>query len=108
MRAHPLGRFQDKSAAYYLTEMRLIPRLPSLRDVPTLGFFEIDWLQLVGFAEVGRVGSDYNRDQFTRDLKFDDGIDLRLMAFRNVFRIGYAVSDEDAAVWAMFNQLFGR
>ena len=108
MRAYPLGRFQDKSAVYYSAEMRLIPRLPSLRDVPVLEYFEIDWLQVVGFVEAGRVGSKYDRDLFTKDLKFDAGIDLRLMAFRNVFRIGYAVSEEDSSVWAMFNQTFGR
>lgn len=86
----------------------MILRLPSLREVPLLEYFEIDWLQLVGFVEAGRVAPKYDRDLFTSDLKFDAGIDLRLMAFRNVFRVGYAVSDEGGAVWAMFNQTFGR
>ena len=108
MRAYPLGRFQDKSAVYYSAEMRLIPRLPSLREVPILEYFEIDWVQVVGFVEAGRVGEDYNGDLFYKNLKFDAGIDLRLMAFRNVFRVGYAVSDEDSSVWAMYNQTFGR
>ena len=108
MRAYPLGRFQDKSAVYYSAEIRLIPRLPSLREVPILEYFEIDWLQVVAFVEAGRVAPKYDRDLFTKDLKFDAGIDLRLMAFRNVFRVGYAVSDEDSSIWAMFNQTFGR
>jgi hypothetical protein len=108
MRAYPLGRFQDKAAVYYSAELRLMPRLPSLRNIPLLEYFEIDWLQLATFVEAGRVSADYDTDMFTKDLKYDAGVGLRLMAFRYVFRVDYTVSDEGGSVWAMVNQTFGR
>jgi hypothetical protein len=73
-----------------------------------LEYFEIDWLQLATFVEAGRVSPEYNTDMLTKDLKYDAGIGLRLMAFRYVFRIDYIHSDEGGAVWAMFSQTFSR
>lgn len=58
--------------------------------------------------ESGRVGPEYNSDLFFKDLKFDAGIGLRFMAFRSVFRIDFAASDEGGSVWAMISQPFSR
>jgi len=108
LRAFPSGRFNDKSAVYYTAELRLIPRTRPLRNLKVLNYFEVDWIQLVPFIEAGRVGPDYNSDLFVDDLRVTGGIDLRFMAFRNVFRVGVAGSDEGAQVWAMFGQPFTR
>jgi hypothetical protein len=98
----------DKSAVYYAAEMRLIPRYQPLRNLPIINYFDIDWWQVVPFVEAGRVGPDYNSELFFDDLKFSAGIGFRFMAFRNVFRLDFAVSDEGGAVWAMFAQPFSR
>lgn len=108
MRAYPSNRFHDKSAVYYSAELRLIPQTQPLRDLPLLNYFEIDWWQLVPFVEAGRVGPDYNTDLFFKDLKWDVGIGLRLMAFRAVVRLDFAVGEEGGAVWAMVQQPFSR
>jgi outer membrane protein assembly factor BamA len=108
MRAFPSGRFNDKAAVYFTGELRMTPRTNPLRDFPVLNYFEIDWWQLAGFAEAGRVGTSYNLDLYHEDLKFDAGIDLRLMAYRNVVRLGIAWSDEGSQIWAMFEQPFAR
>ena len=108
LRAFPDARFHDKSAVYYSGEVRLIPQSNPLRDLPILNYFEIDWWQLVGFVEAGRVGPDYDTDLFTKDLKYDVGLGLRFMAFRQVVRLDWATSDEDSAVWAMIGQPFAR
>ena len=108
MRAYPSGRFNDKAAVYYAAELRLIPQTQPLRDLPLLNYFEIDWWQLAPFIEVGRVGSEYNADLFYKDLKVDAGIGLRLMAYRSVVRLDWAVSDEGSSIWAMIEQPFSR
>jgi outer membrane protein assembly factor BamA len=108
MRAYPTGRFHDKSAVYYTAEIRLIPQTQPLRDLPLLNYFEIDWWQLVPFIEAGRVNDEYNGDLFFKDLKVDGGIGLRLMAYRAVVRLDWAVSDEGSSVWAMISQPFSR
>ncbi|MEN8205168.1 MAG: BamA/TamA family outer membrane protein [Pseudomonadota bacterium] len=108
MRAYPSGRFRDKSAVYYAAELRLMPDYQPLHDLPVIKYFEIDWWQIVPFVEVGRVGPEYNSDLFFDNLKVDAGISLRLMAFRAVVRLDWAVSEEGNSVWAMISQPFSR
>jgi hypothetical protein len=108
LRAFPSGRFNDKSAVYYTSEVRLIPRTKPLRDIGILNYFEVDWFEVVPFVEAGRVGPEYNRELYFDDLKVSAGLDLRFMAFRNVFRVGWARSDEGNQIWAMFGQPFSR
>ena len=108
MRAYPSGRFRDKSAVYYAAELRLLPDYQPLHDLPIINYFEIDWWQVVPFVEVGRVASDYDSDLFFKDLKWDAGIGVRLMAFRAVVRLDWAISDEGSSVWAMISQPFSR
>jgi len=108
MRAFPVTRFQDKAAVYYSAEFRLIPKSNPIGDIPLLQYFNIDWLQFVGFVEAGRVGPSYNSKLFTDDLKLDAGISLRLMVYHAVVRVGWAVSQEGSSVWAMYEQTFGR
>ena len=108
LRAYPSNRFYDKSAVYYAAELRLIPQTQPLRDIPILNYFEIDWWQVVPFIEAGRVGPEYDSDLFFKDLKWDVGIGIRLMAFRSVVRLDFAAGEEGGAIWAMVQQPFAR
>lgn len=108
MRAYPSGRFNDKSAVYYSAELRLLPKTQPLRNLPLLNYFEVDWWQIVPFVEAGRVSDQYDGDLFFKDLKFDAGIGLRLMTFRSVVRLDWAVSEEGNSVWAMISHPFSR
>ena len=108
LRAYPSGRFNDKSAVYYTAELRFLPRTRALRDLPVFKYFEVDWFQIVPFVEAGRVGPNYNEELYFDDLRVTAGIDLRLMAYRNVVRVGYAWSEEGGQVWAMIGQPFAR
>ncbi len=69
LRAYPTARFHDKSAVYYGAELRMIPQVNGLNRLPLLKHLEIDWWQVVVFAEAGRVGPKYNADLFIKDLK---------------------------------------
>ena len=108
MRGYPSGRFRDKSAVYYAAEWRLTPQFQKMRDWPVIRYFKVDWFQVVPFVEAGRVSESYDLDLFTKDLKYDAGIGLRVMAFRTVFRLDFAVSDEGTSVNAMISQPFSR
>ncbi len=46
LRSFSRSRFHDKSAVYYVAELRMIPGLQPLRDVPLINYFEIDRWQL--------------------------------------------------------------
>ena len=108
LRAFPEGRFHDKAAVYYAAELRLIPQVNGLNRLPLLKHLEIDWWQLAGFAEAGRVAPAYHRELFTEDLKWDVGLSFRLMAFRLPLRLDWAISEEDQSLWAMYSQPFAR
>ena len=108
LRAYPSNRFNDKSAVYYSAELRLIPQTQPLKDIPILNYFQIDWWQVVPFIEAGRVAPEYNADLFFKDLKWDVGVGIRLMAFRAVVRLDFAVGEEGGAAWAMVSQPFSR
>lgn len=108
LRSYLDGRFHDKSAVNYTAEMRFIPKLQPLHDMPLLNYFQIDWWQVVPFIEAGRVAPDYNTDLYFKDLKWNVGVGLRLMTFRAVARLDIAVGEEGGTVWAMISQPFAR
>ena len=108
MRAYPIGRFHDKAAVYYSAELRLIPKSKPLRDLPLIKYFEIDWVQIVGFVEAGAVKPTYDADLYTEDLHSDVGISLRLMTYHAVVRLDWASSNEGSSIWAMYEQTFAR
>lgn len=108
MRAYPISRFHDKAAVFYSAEFRMIPKWNPLRNMPILNYFNIDWVQIVGFVEAGRVGSSYDTSLFVEDLKIDAGISLRLMTHHAVVRLDWAVSEEGHSIWAMYEQAFAR
>ncbi len=108
LRAYPSSRFMDKAAVYYAAELRLTPQVNGLETLPLIKQFEIDWWQVAAFVEAGRVGPDYDGALFLDDLKWDVGLGVRLMAFRQPVRLDWAYSDEGHAIWAMIGQPFSR
>ncbi len=108
LRAFPISRFHDRSAVYYGAELRLMPHVNGLDKMPLLKHLEIDWWQLAGFIEAGRVAPAYDTDLFTQDLKWDVGFSFRIMSFRQPLRLDWAISEEDSSIWAMYGQSFAR
>ncbi len=108
LRGFPVGRFIDKAAVYYTGEIRLTPHYNGLDTIPVIQWFDIDWWQVVGFVEAGRVGPEYGGELFFEDLKWDVGLSLRLMAFRQPVRLDWAYSEEGSSIWAMVSQPFSR
>jgi len=106
MRGYPQNRFADKAAIYYGGELRLTARANPLGEISWLKFADIDWMQLVLFAELGRVSDDYDASMFVEDLKWDVGAGFRFMAQKVVLRLDLAHSDEGMAMWAMVGHPF--
>ena len=108
LRGYASQRYNDKAAVHYSAELRLIPQIQPLHDVPILNYFQIDWWQIVPFVEAGRVSAKYNSDLYFKDLKWNAGLGIRLMTFRAVVRLDFAVGEEGASVYAMISHPFSR
>jgi len=104
MRGYNTDRFSDKAVIYGTAEYRAILDWNPFRKnkyIPVA----VDWLQVVGFVEAGRVNDTYNTD-LLQDMKFDAGISLRAMAAQVPVRLDLAYGDEGANFWVMIYQPF--
>ena len=104
MRGYNTDRFSDKAVIYGTAEYRAILDWNPFRKnkyIPVA----VDWLQVVGFVEAGRVNDTYNTD-LLQDMKFDAGISLRAMAAQIPVRLDLAYGDEGANFWVMIYQPF--
>jgi len=106
LKAFPTNRFNDRAVIYTAGEYRFTPKWNPIANVNWLNFLKLDWFQLVGFAEGGRVAEDYDFDELLSDWKFDAGIGIRAMVAGGVVRFDFAVADESSAAWVMFGQPF--
>ena len=66
----------------------------------------MDWWQMVGFVEGGRVAGSYNLGTLMSDWQFDAGLALRAMMAGGIVRLDFAFSDENIGIWAMFGHPF--
>ncbi|MCK5326348.1 MAG: hypothetical protein KAJ57_10070, partial [Woeseiaceae bacterium] len=105
-RGYPRGRFNDKAAINYAVELRLIPRWDPFRNWPLIRNWPWRWWQVVGFAEIGRVGPSWNLGDLHDDMKWTAGAGIRVMLGGGIIRVDYAVSDEASAWWVMARQAF--
>ncbi len=105
MRAYPINRFNDRSVVYTTAEYRYTLDWNPLGNISWLRFLKSDWLQLVAFAEGGRVANGYDSD-LLRDWKVDGGFAIRAMLSGAVVRLDVGFSDETTSAWVMFGQPF--
>jgi len=104
MRAYDNNRFSDKAAFYATAEYRAILDYNPFKGnsfIPVA----IDWFQVVGFVEAGRVHDQYNFDLLS-DMKYDVGISLRALVAKLPIRFDVAYGEEGTNVWLMINQPF--
>ncbi|SFV90590.1 hypothetical protein MNB_SV-4-915 [hydrothermal vent metagenome] len=99
MRGYNTNRFSDKAVVYGTAEYRAVLKWNPFRKSDYIPV-AIDWLQVVGFVEAGRVHESYNFDLLS-DMKYDAGISLRAMAAQVPVRLDIAASDEGVNFWVM-------
>lgn len=106
MRGYPQNRFHDRSVIYTSAEYRYTLDWNPLADISWLRFLQTDWLQLVGFAEGGRVANEYDFSELFSDWKIDAGVGIRAMMAGSVIRLDVGASEEGVNAWVMFGHPF--
>jgi hypothetical protein len=106
LRGYRDARFHDKASVYAAAEYRYTLEYNPIRNVEWLRFMKLDWFQLVGFVEGGRVAPDYKPDTLFSDWKSDFGVGLRAMTAGIVVRFDLAHSDEGTNAWVMIGHPF--
>ncbi|MEZ9235276.1 BamA/TamA family outer membrane protein [Shewanella sp. 10N.286.52.A9] len=106
MRGFESNRFHDKASIYATAEYRYTLKYNPIEDVSWLKFLRLDWFQLVGFVEAGRVGESYTADELLTDMKYDYGVSLRALTAGIVVRLDVATSDESTNAWVMVDHPF--
>ncbi len=104
MRAYDQDRFSDKAAFYATAEYRTIIDYNPFKNYDSINV-PIEWFQVVGFAEAGRVHEQYNFDLLS-DMKYDVGLSLRAMVVELPIRFDVAYGSEGTNMWLMVNQPF--
>ncbi len=104
MRAYDQDRFSDKAAFYATTEYRAIIDYNPFKN-NDFDSVPIEWFQVVGFVEAGRVHDQYNFDLLS-DMKYDVGVSLRAMVAKLPIRFDVAHGSEGTNMWLMVNQPF--
>jgi hypothetical protein len=106
MRGYRDSRFHDRASIYATAEYRHTLDYNPIRNIEWLRFLKLDWLQLVGFIEGGRVAPDYKADILFEDWKSDFGVGLRALTAGIVVRLDIAHSDEGTNAWVMVGHPF--
>jgi hypothetical protein len=65
-----------------------------------------DWVQYVGFAELGRVASSWKFDDLHSDMEWSVGGGFRTMVNSIIVRLDYAFSDEASSGQLFIGQPF--
>jgi len=104
LRAYNQNRFSDKAAFYATAEYRTIIDYNPLKNYDFVNV-PIEWFQVVGFVEAGRVHEQYNLDLLS-DMKYDVGVSLRAMVGELPIRFDVAYGSEGTNMWLMVNQPF--
>lgn len=108
MRGFPQNRFYDRSALYYTVEYRHTLDWNPLKGNSVLNYFkvDVDWIQVVGFVEAGRVAPTFDIGELHSEMQSDVGTSIRFFANTLVMRMDIAVSDEETIFNMMVNHPF--
>jgi outer membrane protein assembly factor BamA len=106
LRGYPATRFNDRSVIYYGLEYRHTLAWNPLKDFTLNKRLDVDWFQLVGFSELGRVAPNWSFDELHSDMKWSLGAGIRTMVNSIVLRADLATSEEDIFVQLFIGQPF--
>jgi len=96
MRGYPATRFHDRAAIYYGLEYRHTFRFNPLKHITLNGRLDVDWFQVCGFGELGRVAPSWTLSTLHEDMKWSAGGGIRTMVNNIVIRADLGASSEDA------------
>jgi hypothetical protein len=99
-------RFYDRAAVYGAAELRLIPHWNPFSHIDLFKSSDVAWMQVVLFAECGRVAPQYAPSALFSQMKADGGIGLRVLSKDQLARFDLAFSEEGVYFWAMLGEAF--
>jgi hypothetical protein len=105
-RGYDPARFNDKAAINYQLEYRHVPTDNPLARIRLLDPLQIQWIQYIGFLEVGRVAEHWNLDALHKAMKTSYGFGARAFALGLVVRADVAFSNEGTFVQMFIGQTF--
>ena len=94
LRAFYEGRFNDRAAIYYGAEYRHIIEWNPFDLWSVTEKLNVHWLQLVVFAEAGRVAPEWNISTLHTDMKWSAGGGIRIFMNNLILRVDGAFSRE--------------
>jgi hypothetical protein len=97
-RGYYSARFNDRSAINYALEYRHTTQRSLLAGIRMLDRFGVDFTQLVGFVEAGRVAPAFDLGELHDDMKLTFGAGFRASAQSLVVRMDLGASDEGLQV----------
>ena len=97
LRAYPATRFNDQAGILYTLEYRYLLDWNPLENVRWGGRLEVDWFQVVGFGEVGRVAPSWDLSTLHESMKYDGGVGIRAMVNNIIVRVDFAAGPEGFA-----------
>jgi hypothetical protein len=97
---------EPKAVIYATAEYRYTLRHNPIKNVQWLRFLNLDWFQLVGFVEGGRVAPEYKADLLFEDWKSDAGFSIRALTGGIVVRFDVGFSEEGSNMWVMVGHPF--
>ncbi len=106
MRGFDSGRFNDRAAAYYSAEYRVMPRWNPLSDWRLPLGMKIDWWQFTGFVEAAQVAGTWDMGALHEDMHISAGAGARIYVAEVLIRMDAAFSEEGAHLWVMVGQTF--
>jgi hypothetical protein len=98
MKGYQATRFNDRSAIYYSAEYRHTLKWNPLAKYTMNGKLDVDWIQLTGIVELGRVAPSWSLGELHKDMKWCAGAGIRTMVNNIVVRADFAASEEDGIV----------
>jgi hypothetical protein len=100
------SRFNDRSAINYTLEYRYTTGRSLLARFRFLDHFGIDFTQIVGFVEAGRVAPEFDFGTLHEDMKYTYGVGLRASAQGLIVRADLGFSDEGSQIQMFVSQPF--
>ncbi len=106
MRGFHQYRYSDRSMIYYGAELRDNLAWNPLNNWKVTRRLGVDWLQLVGFGEVGRVAPAWSIKELHKDMKWCAGGGLRAFLDGLVVRADVGVGSEGPLIQMFYDHPF--
>lgn len=106
LRSYPRFRFYDKAMIYYSAELRKDIGWNPFDSLPLTRDAGIDFIQLVAFADIGRVAPQWNLKTFHRHMKWSVGGGMRLLMDGMVVRVDVAGGHEGVLTQMFIDHAF--